>query len=312
MEKLIHLENIIIYGDIVITNEQLQYLPALPKLKELEIDKACFTAENLSSLTFLSQLTSLDLIFSKSPGVPIENIDKIMETIASTAPNLEQLQLGGTNLSYNLFRYLNTFKCLRNIFLYEINDTAGLSLKHDIGIIKCPPLETLSLTGVKVGDELIEIFDLSKSPSIRNIHLEETTITDETIDYISEKAPNVNNISLNGCTGITDDACNKLKDFPSLKCLDITETRITQSGISILRDFLPKCKIICGKYTARNAEENPENNGGKKYRDNADWWKNGGKPTSPDSYSTPNNTAYGSGWDDEPSGGHDPSGHGIW
>jgi hypothetical protein len=117
---------------------------------------------------------------------------------------------------------------------------------HDLGFVHLRAFDRLECLLVKGCDiHNISVKQLSGLKNLRQLTVSNTWISNIALSYIT----NLNqldelDVSLN--PGITDAAIGYLSSFTGLRKLDLTDTGLTKSGISLLRRRLPNTKVIYG------------------------------------------------------------------
>jgi hypothetical protein len=65
-------------------------------------------------------------------------------------------------------------------------------------------------------------------------------------------------LDLQGCSRIGDDAAPVLAAFPALRAVDLTGTPVTGKGVAALRHARPGWKILTGSVSSESHPEDPE------------------------------------------------------
>ncbi len=216
---------------------------------ELDIDD-----QDLAALNSLSKLEDLVLRRTKISDEGFGHL--------STLKNLAYLDLEETKITGAGFRWLSELVNLRCLRL-DATRIHATGLEH---LEPLPQLASLWLRRTKLAQS--QLRSLGRLSQLwHSLHLEDTTVTDEGLKYLSgldklaelylcgtrvsdaglvhlSGLPNLQRLDL-ARTDITDAGCVYLNNLPKLKYLRVTGTKITDAGIASLQEALPDLKISC-------------------------------------------------------------------
>lgn len=97
-----------------------------------------------------------------------------------------------------------------------------------------PRIERLNLAYTPISD--VGIVSLSHLRKLRAAYLEETAITEKSVEYLVRHCPDLRTLDLSG-PGITDASLEHISRLRQLQTLVITQARITDAGLASLRSL---------------------------------------------------------------------------
>jgi internalin A len=171
---------------------------------------------------------------SREWSLPLE---ELMLRRLADLPHLSELRLG--EVSPDALSGLRAFKHLKSL---EFNKTSCVNDAELRDLVSLPELTRLSCTGVPLtGSGLPNLADL---PKLKQVSLVECPQLRSTNLEALAKVEALTNLSLRG-SPIDDSAVPSLAQLTKLQVLDLSNTRVTPSGLAQLAATLPKC-IITG------------------------------------------------------------------
>jgi Leucine-rich repeat (LRR) protein len=201
----------------LITDEGLVAVKGWKYLKRLNLRGTKITDTTLQHLSGVTSLEALDIGFVQVTDVGLDALTSL--------PNLKHLVIGGNKLTDVGLQPLRQMPGLVDLDLSGQQRTdSGLwsiSLTEPglDAIATVKNLRHLRLNGIGVS-----ALSLEKLRSL--VHLEQ--------------------LDLQGCSRIGDDAALVLAAFPALHVVDLTGTSATGKGIAALRHAKPECRVIAG------------------------------------------------------------------
>jgi len=150
-------------------------------------------------------------------------------------PRLQVLSLRDTRISDKGVAYLLQMRELERLSLQSTEVGDGC-LSH---IVQLRSLVDLDLSLTRVAD--IQV--LSSLPNLRGLYLYKCPITDGALLSLTSRRPNIEALSLIGCTSVTDRGIRDLYDMPSLRYVGLTGTQVTEQAVNRLRKALPQCHV---------------------------------------------------------------------
>jgi hypothetical protein len=78
---------------------------------------------------------------------------------------------------------------------------------------------------------------------LRELRIGGSNVTSVSLDALRRGLPKLERLSLHRSKRITDDALAVLRDWKSLKEIDLKDTKITEAAVQQLRTALPGCEI---------------------------------------------------------------------
>lgn len=164
-----------------IVNSAFDHIAKMPNLEHLALGYTQISLDGLRRITGLKNLRSLQLGFC--PRID----DRAVMLIINSWPDLTHLSLADARITRDTIKEIPR-------------------LKH---------LEELSLTDTPANDE--DVIALSKTNSLSEFFINHCPITDKALVEI-EKMPNLRIIGIYGCQGLTEAACQRLRNKrPDLK-----------------------------------------------------------------------------------------------
>jgi Leucine-rich repeat (LRR) protein len=186
-----------------LTDNGLVNLRLLTELERLKITKTAFTDRTLQYIHDCSKLIELEL-----PGANIT--DKGLSYLAEMK-FIEWIDLSGTRVTDAGLKHFQSWEELRKLTMMDTAIT-GTGL---IGLKKLKRLSRIELNRSRVSDAGLEAIAQLREPDDLYLWLDGTSITDAGLVNL-KFAQNIREISLNGVTGLTDNAADILKAYPGL------------------------------------------------------------------------------------------------
>ena len=236
VEKMWTLEflNVLHYKDRVLGEAALERIGSLPRLRELHLPRVKLTDAGLAAIAGAGALERL--AFYDCSDV--------------TDAGLKALTRLG---------------CLKSLRLHHAPGVTDAGLKD---LAKLPRLETLSVSGApKVTDDGVTA--LLRAETLTGLHLGETAATekgarafvagrgrrlkelglrgmpvsDDLVAYLAFEAPDLVDLDLRKCDGVTDKAAAAIANLSNLRYLTFYDTGITKRGFAVLKERLPECRL---------------------------------------------------------------------
>jgi len=217
------------YAELV-TDAGLSAVKGWKHLKRLDLRGTKITDTTLQHLSAVTSLESLDVGFAQITDVGLDLI--------ASLPNLKELTIGGNKLT----------------------DTGLQPLRQ------LPGLTYLDLTGSQRTDSGLWSVSLSEAgldaiatlKNLRRLRLNGTLISARGLERLKD-LNQLEQLNLESCKRVGDDAAPVLASFPALRTLDVTGTSFTPKGIAVLHQAKPACKIIAGRAAGNDSKvEEPE------------------------------------------------------
>ena len=191
------------------------------------------TDDGLKNLTGCKSLKTLSLFFN-------EQITDAGMKHVKELPALESLMLGGTSVTdagVAELKGLKNLKTLNAAGCIKLTDTsagtlAGLAALEDLALPS-----TITDKGVKA---------LTGLKKLKSLYLGGcTALTDAAVKDIAANFPDLTALDLGATLGteITDASVPHLAQLQKLKKLGLAGAKISDTGLKVLRDKLPDCKI---------------------------------------------------------------------
>jgi serine/threonine protein kinase/Leucine-rich repeat (LRR) protein len=255
LKNLPKLSSIKLLGTAV-TDVSMEHIARFDELELLYLQNTSVTDAGALCLTRLAKLKALDLAATKVT-------DAGMAHVAELAA-LENVGLGGTRVSRIGLEHLKRLPNL-NALRIQGTDVAGADI---LVLNQFPQLETLcvgvkqlSREGGRHISQLPSLRFLTVSQAIRKANyeflanmsnligfkFEHGKFTDDDLIYIRD-LQQLKNVRLWG-TQVTDAGLSHLRNLTNLELLELEHnyapvTRVTGQGVAVLREALPKCRIV--------------------------------------------------------------------
>ncbi|MCH2123094.1 MAG: hypothetical protein MK136_17860, partial [Pirellulaceae bacterium] len=228
LRPLINLEGLNL-SETKITGNALGALAALPRLQRLAIQECHVGDEAVKKISLLRQLQVLNLMAISMSDAAIEPLSSLTE--------LRVLHIGWNPITGATLHHLRRCSKLemltipktqvRDAHLSSLSDLKALGyLRADInritgkglgGLRGLPALHSLDLGPNRIDDAGLMHLDPQQMPQLRELSLEENPLTDAVIPHLAK--------------------------FSNLAVVNLSETQVTQAGITRLRQLLPRVKI---------------------------------------------------------------------
>jgi Leucine Rich Repeat (LRR) protein len=213
----------------LITDEGLVAVKGWKHLKRLNLRGTKITDTTLQHLSGVTSLEALDIGFVQVTDVGLDALTSL--------PNLKELVIGGNKLTDVGLQPLRQMPGL--IFL----DLSGAQ-RTDSG------LWSISLT--EPGLEAVATLK-----SLRHLRLNGTGVSTLGLEKLRSLIQ-LEQLDLQGCSRIGDDAAPVLAAFPALHAVDLTGTLVTGKEIAALRRARPGWKVIASSGAVGPQAEEPE------------------------------------------------------
>jgi Leucine-rich repeat (LRR) protein len=198
-----------------ITDEGMAAVRGWKKLKRINLRGTKITDTTLEHLANVTTLESLDAGFAQITDVGLDRLTSL--------PNLKELAIGGNKLTDAGLQSLRQFPGLTSLSL-------GGSQRTDSG------LWSISLTESGL-DAVITLKEL------RELRLDGMPVSARWLEKL-KVLNKLEQLSLQGCKRLSDDAAPLLASWPALRVLYLHETAMTEKGVAELRRAKPKARIF--------------------------------------------------------------------
>lgn len=215
LKSLTGLEELNLHYAELITDEGMSAVKGWKRLRRIDLRATKITDTTLGYLGTLATLESVDAGFAQITDNGIE--------LLTTLPRLKQLTIGGNKLT----------------------DTGMQALRL------MPTLEYLDLSGPQRTDSGLWSVSLTESgvaavatlANLRELRIGGSNVTAISLDQLRRGLPKLERLSLHRSKRITDEAVTVLREWKSLREIDVKDTKITDGGIQLLKTALPQCTI---------------------------------------------------------------------
>ena len=273
-----------------VTDTELLDLARIPTLVKIDLSHTRISDEGMLHLKPAKQIVDLNLYYAE------QITDQGMAAIRDWK-NLRHLNLRGTRVSNGTMAIIGTLPQLETLDIANTQVTsvgwdAMGSLTHvkelalsfssytgSSGVAKVndgafqvlrllPTLQTLDLGGPKAGGRgKLERAGSALSSGITTVISQLKALKVLKLSYsqidadglkILSSMPNLQKLLLSDCPRVDDHAIAALARFPSLKYLDVQETKMTPAGVAALQQAKPGIVILSGGPVQRTAPTVPE------------------------------------------------------
>jgi len=234
--SLKHLEVLNLEENRKLTDEGLQHLKGLTKLRRVELRSARVTDKGLLVFKDHKNLQSLKLRYTDVTGAGL--------VVLENHPQLAELELQCERSTADR-KPLDLTPLGRGFAALKILSIGGNKLTDDhvAAIAKLPKLERLSMNTIgflEVTNEGAK--QLGQMKSLKHINLNGAT----KLDDIGVKAlcenPALESLDLRR-TGVTSASADAIAALPNLKEINLASTRFDPAGVKVIRAKHPKAKI---------------------------------------------------------------------
>ncbi len=243
-----------------VTDGDLLELARLPQLQRLDLSRTRITDQGLSYLKKVSTLREVNLSYAEKIGDPAHAIVKEWKQLtrlnlrgtviadetaaaAATLPNLEALDIADTIVGDPGMEALSLAPKLKELSMGSIRmgELGYQSLRQFTG------LRLLDLSGNRpLSAPRISVRGLEAIASLKQLRvLKLGHLRFPAKNFPVLKAlENVEQLGLEFCPEINDDALPHLAGWKSLRWVDLQGTKVTAEGVAALRAQRPDCKIL--------------------------------------------------------------------
>jgi hypothetical protein len=212
-------------------HEAVAHLPDFPELEQLSLWGTPVSDDEMVYVELLKRLRFLNLSGTNVTDRGIARLAGI--------PSLEELILGDT------FYYDGSGDLsLTNARNYRRVRGIRLTDKSLSKIKALPNLRLLNLRGTAVSDA--GLAHLKDARGLRHINLVETTITDRGLAYLYQRLP-LEEVELVDMLPMLGHAIGTPRP--------VTRTLVTSQGVLELKDRLPRCLVVYGRYLPASSDE---------------------------------------------------------
>jgi internalin A len=215
LKPLVGLEELNLRYAELITDEGMSAVKGWKHLRKIDLRGTKVTDTTVGYLGALTTLESIDLGFAQISDNGIE--------LLTNLPHLKELTLGGNKLT----------------------DTGIQALRL------MPTLEYLDLSGPQRTDSGLWSVSLTESgvasvatlTQLRELRIGGSNVTALSLEQLKKGLPKLERLSLQRSKRITDEAWNILRDWKSLKEIDLKDTKVSDAAIQQLKTALPGCVV---------------------------------------------------------------------
>jgi WD40 repeat protein/tRNA A-37 threonylcarbamoyl transferase component Bud32 len=240
-------------GNPKVVDDDLVRLKDLVTLERLDLRETDISDEGLTHLQNLLELKSLTLFETKVTGrgfAHFSRLENLQGLGASGAPltneglaqfpplpSLEYFQLGSTDLSAGYLAHVSRFPLLRNLMI-----PSAMAVPPGLEHLRGTRVEILTLNWqTDLPDE--SLTHLAAIPNLRELSFRGTRcLTAEGFQHLA-KVATLEKLILTK-TQFGDDAVEAIASLDRLTYLDVTESRLTLTGLARLKAALPTCEVI--------------------------------------------------------------------
>lgn len=202
-----------------ITDLGLNAIKEWTNLKRLNVRGTRTADDTLEIVGKLPQLESLDIA---NTGIT----DAGLEALAPLT-NLKHLALGRARMGDSALSMLRLFNTLESLDLSGARDTQRNQRNNRGGATQ---------------DALWKV--LADMKQLRVLKIAYSDVDADALGRMGPSLSKVEQLSLEGCQRVTDDAVTQLAAWKGLKHLDIQETKVTQATAENLRKTRPEMKVL--------------------------------------------------------------------
>ena len=261
--KFTHLRKLIIQECRNVSDDSLQYIVQLPRLRELSFMHTPITDDGLSHLKQLQGLTALSLISTEMSGTGLSHLVEL---------KLEKLHLAGMSWTAEGLQELLKLNKLKELSL----NCPIIALSEMPSLLSLQELQKLNIRAVRFDDQSLKkvsglpslqfldldvedltntgLAELVSSPELRFLRLTESQVTNDGLAVL-KSLKKFKFIVLSHL--INDDGLKHLAQVSSLEHIDGTPSALTGEGMTVLAN-LPKISMIelnAGRVTAQGRRE---------------------------------------------------------
>lgn len=204
-----------------ITDEGMAAIKGWKHLKKLNVRGTHITDTTLEHAASVPTLEVLDVGYAQVTDVGLDHL--------ASLTNLKELALGGNKLTdagLQSLRYLTALTSL---------DLAGIQ-RTDSG------LWSISLTDLGVNA-------IATLKNLRELRLDGMPVSGRSLEKL-KTLTKLENLSLQGCKRIGDDASPVIASWPALKAVDLKGTAMSADAIASLRQAKPGVQVFSGSWQA--------------------------------------------------------------
>lgn len=210
-----------------LSEAQLAYLPALPRLKRLNLRGLDLSAAGLTTLAGCEQLELLLLDETPVTDDDLVHLKKLEQ--------LEGVGLGSTQVTGSGLEHLASLRKLRSIGLNELK----LSSVAMLNVGKLTQLEELWLPRAGLTDT--DLSYLQSLKELEKLNLASNDVGDAGMQHL-KKLTKLKFLILNS-TQVGDVGLSHLAEIDGLRFVALYDTQVTRHGVGQLARKLPKCQI---------------------------------------------------------------------
>ena len=212
-----------------LTDASLKQLTTLQNIVALDLSETAITDEGCETFTSFKNLEALDLM-----GTPIS--DKGVQTLAK-CPNLKTLVICFTKIDNEALKSVGAMKSLENL---SIGNNKAINDDGVTKYLRQTNLKWLRLDGCSIRGQCLATLACRKS--LKLLDLSNTLIDDASLECISGYE-NLVSLDLQYDKAVTDIGLANISKNPSIQCLRLEQTGITEASIDLLL-AMPNLKAI--------------------------------------------------------------------
>ena len=241
LKNLTGIVDLNLYFAEYVTDEGLAAIKDWKKLKHLNLHGTKVSDTTLEHISGIATLESVNVGSAMITDVGIERLVSL--------PNLKELTMGGNELGD---AGLQALRQIPGLTYLDLSGRQGTD--SNIWAI------SISDVGLEAVLTLKELRDLrfgctSKGIGIEGARFATVSTMDVSARWLEKmKAlPKLENLKLQGCSRVDDDAVRALIALPNLREVDLKGTSVTEKGLAALRAAKPKAHIFFGPWDAKAA-----------------------------------------------------------
>jgi Leucine-rich repeat (LRR) protein len=218
-----------------ISDQGLLQLKGLTGIEELNLRFAeLITDEGMSAVKTWKQLKRIDLRATKITDTTLGYLGGL--------PNLESVDVGFAQVTDNGIELLTTLPKLKHLMMggNKLTDTGLQALRL------MPTLESLDISGPQRTDSGLWSVSLTAKgigaiaslSNLKELRIGGTSITAAGLEELRKGLPKLERLSLHRAKRIEDPAIEVLKNWPSLKEVDLKDTKVSEAALKALPSSL--------------------------------------------------------------------------
>ncbi len=225
------------------TDAGMIHVKAIPSLRIFSVHEG-FSRIGDAGLAQIAELPNLEILcVGGMRGITDAGIAHLTKT-----RSLRKLDIGGSQVTDKGLAYLKQIKTLERLELpqdqHGITD-AGLAHLAELSNLKHLQISRVHFNNPATNKEYYTdrgLADLAKLRQLEELHIGSIGITDAGMDHVA-RLTNLKMLHMFGCDNVTDKGIAKLTALKSLTNLDISHSRPTVAGLTVLNSLPALTKL---------------------------------------------------------------------